>query len=119
MVLTPLSTIFHLYRGGPMLLIPEYMHNGWKLIQQVLDICLFRNKMTLPWILILSASLLGKDDIVRCFCCDLGLAEWDPSDDPWREHARHSHNAGFGIRWKEKSLLMKYKQIRKGWDNTK
>jgi hypothetical protein len=54
--------------------------------------------MALPLILILSASLLGKDDIVRCFCCDLGLAEWDPSDDPWREHARHSHNAGFGIR---------------------
>ena len=67
-----------------MLLIPEYMHNGWKIIQPGLDICLFRNK-----ILILSASLLGKDDIVRCFCCHLGLTEWDVSDDPWREHARH------------------------------
>jgi len=36
-----------IYRGGPMLLIPEYMHNGWKIIQLGLDICLFRNKMAL------------------------------------------------------------------------
>ncbi|CAG2184551.1 BIRC2_3 [Mytilus edulis] len=29
-------------------------------------------------------------DIVRCFCCDLGLSEWDENDSPWTEHARHS-----------------------------
>ncbi|XP_033739518.1 E3 ubiquitin-protein ligase XIAP-like isoform X2 [Pecten maximus] len=33
---------------------------------------------------------IGEEDIVRCFHCDIGLAEWDPSDDPWVEHARHS-----------------------------
>ncbi|VDI42650.1 Hypothetical predicted protein [Mytilus galloprovincialis] len=32
----------------------------------------------------------GEADIVRCFCCDLGLAEWDAQDDPWVEHARHN-----------------------------
>ena len=88
-----------------MLLIPEYMHNEWKIIQPGLDICLFRNKMALPLILILSASLLGKDDIVRCFCCDLGLAEWDPSDDPWREHARHSHKCWFLNQMKGKEFI--------------
>ncbi|XP_052088502.1 uncharacterized protein LOC127725513 isoform X2 [Mytilus californianus] len=32
----------------------------------------------------------GKTDIVRCFCCNLGLAEWAETDDPWTEHARHN-----------------------------
>ncbi|OWF34641.1 uncharacterized protein LOC110443946 [Mizuhopecten yessoensis] len=32
----------------------------------------------------------GKEDIVRCFFCDIGLAEWSNDDDPWEEHARHS-----------------------------
>ncbi|XP_052088207.1 baculoviral IAP repeat-containing protein 3-like isoform X2 [Mytilus californianus] len=32
----------------------------------------------------------GEADIVRCFCCNLGLAEWDAQDDPWVEHARHN-----------------------------
>ncbi|KAJ8315171.1 hypothetical protein KUTeg_007321 [Tegillarca granosa] len=34
--------------------------------------------------------ILGKEDIVRCYFCDIGLAEWDAEDDPWAEHARHS-----------------------------
>ncbi|XP_021365133.1 baculoviral IAP repeat-containing protein 3-like [Mizuhopecten yessoensis] len=37
----------------------------------------------------------GEEDIVRCFHCDIGLAEWDPSDDPWVEHARHSPDCPF------------------------
>lgn len=32
----------------------------------------------------------GQQDIVRCFSCDIGLAEWDETDNPWSEHARHS-----------------------------
>ncbi|CAC5394460.1 XIAP [Mytilus coruscus] len=39
----------------------------------------------------------GENDIVRCFCCDLGLAEWDPKDDPWKEHARHNPKCWFLI----------------------
>ncbi|XP_033739525.1 baculoviral IAP repeat-containing protein 2-like [Pecten maximus] len=32
----------------------------------------------------------GSEDIVRCFCCGIELAEWNPDEDPWVEHARHS-----------------------------
>ncbi|MDP0588581.1 MAG: RING-HC finger protein [Candidatus Endonucleobacter bathymodioli] len=37
----------------------------------------------------------GNTDVVRCFCCDLGLAEWDSADCPWREHARHATKCWF------------------------
>lgn len=37
----------------------------------------------------------GEEDIVRCFHCDVGLADWGPEDDPWVEHARHSHECPF------------------------
>ncbi|XP_033740295.1 uncharacterized protein LOC117327437 [Pecten maximus] len=37
----------------------------------------------------------GDDDIVRCFNCDIGLAEWDREDDPWIEHARHIPECSF------------------------
>ncbi|MDP0590368.1 MAG: baculoviral IAP repeat-containing protein [Candidatus Endonucleobacter bathymodioli] len=37
----------------------------------------------------------GGRDIVRCFCCDLGLAEWDEKDNAWQEHARHSKYCWF------------------------
>ncbi|KAK3603360.1 hypothetical protein CHS0354_025966 [Potamilus streckersoni] len=30
----------------------------------------------------------GFQDTVRCFVCDGGLKNWDPTDDPWIEHAR-------------------------------
>jgi hypothetical protein len=29
----------------------------------------------------------GPADNVRCFWCDGGLQDWDPYDDPWKEHA--------------------------------
>jgi hypothetical protein len=31
---------------------------------------------------------VGPEDNVRCFQCDGGLKNWQPSDDPWTEHAR-------------------------------
>ncbi|CAC5382816.1 XIAP [Mytilus coruscus] len=49
----------------------------------------------------------GEGDIVRCFCCDLGLAEWDESDDPWTEHARHSPRCWFLLRTKGKDFVEK------------
>ena len=42
----------------------------------------------------------GEGDIVRCFCCDLGLAEWDPKDTPWMKHARHSPTCWYLINQK-------------------
>lgn len=38
---------------------------------------------------------LGTGDHVQCFFCDLGLKSWEPSDDPWREHARWSPACAF------------------------
>ncbi|VDI62470.1 Hypothetical predicted protein [Mytilus galloprovincialis] len=49
----------------------------------------------------------GEGDIVRCFCCDLGLAEWDESDDPWTEHARHSPKCCFLLHEKGKNFVEK------------
>ncbi|VDI45577.1 Hypothetical predicted protein [Mytilus galloprovincialis] len=49
----------------------------------------------------------GEGDIVRCFCCDLGLAEWDESDDPWTEHARHSPKCWFLLHEKGKDFVEK------------
>ncbi|KAK3091684.1 hypothetical protein FSP39_021852 [Pinctada imbricata] len=49
----------------------------------------------------------GNSDIVRCFCCDIGLAEWDPGDDPWEEHARHSPNCKYLKEKKGESYINK------------
>uniref|UniRef100_A0A8D0HI17 Uncharacterized protein n=1 Tax=Sphenodon punctatus TaxID=8508 RepID=A0A8D0HI17_SPHPU len=31
---------------------------------------------------------VGRNDDVRCFCCDGGLRCWESGDDPWVEHAK-------------------------------
>lgn len=33
--------------------------------------------------------LVGVEDKVVCFCCNGGLAVWQPEDDPWEEHAKY------------------------------
>ena len=38
---------------------------------------------------------LGTEDQVRCFFCNLGLKNWDMSDDPWEQHRKWSENCGF------------------------
>ena len=54
-------------------------------------------------------------DIVRCFCCDLGLSEWDEHDDAWSEHARHSPNCWYLKRIKGQKFIdevqMKWKKV--------
>ncbi|KAL7678194.1 hypothetical protein ACOME3_004420 [Neoechinorhynchus agilis] len=37
----------------------------------------------------------GKDDAVRCFYCDVTLADWEHDDDPIIEHAKYSPNCDF------------------------
>ncbi|XP_063402280.1 baculoviral IAP repeat-containing protein 7-B-like [Mytilus trossulus] len=60
----------------------------------------------IPWNLSESGYFYtGEGDIVRCFCCDLGLAEWDVSDDPWTEHSRHSPKCWFLLHEKGKDFV--------------
>lgn len=47
----------------------------------------------------------GTSDIVQCFYCGLKLRNWDPSDDPWVEHARHGKNCPFVINMKGKDYI--------------
>ena len=54
----------------------------------------------------------GEQDIVRCFCCDLGLAEWDVKDNAWREHARHNPKCWFLKSQKGESYI---KEIQFDW----
>lgn len=35
-------------------------------------------------------KLLGNNDHVECFYCGVNLANWEPHNEPWEEHARHS-----------------------------
>ncbi|VDI25420.1 Hypothetical predicted protein [Mytilus galloprovincialis] len=37
----------------------------------------------------------GENDIVHCFCCNIGFAEWSEADNPWTEHARHNPKCWF------------------------
>ncbi|XP_069099293.1 baculoviral IAP repeat-containing protein 7 isoform X2 [Pleurodeles waltl] len=32
----------------------------------------------------------GFDDRVRCFCCSVGIGEWERHNDPWKKHAQYS-----------------------------
>nr|CAD7455461.1 unnamed protein product [Timema tahoe] len=38
---------------------------------------------------------IGVSDQVRCFHCDGGLSSWDPTDDPFVEHARWFPHCGY------------------------
>ena len=47
----------------------------------------------------------GQKDIVRCFHCDTGLAEWTCGDDPWIEHARHCQDCPYLLKHKGKHFV--------------
>ena len=37
----------------------------------------------------------GSGDQVRCFFCNIGLKNWDASDNPWNEHQKWSDKCGY------------------------
>ncbi|KAM6157814.1 LOW QUALITY PROTEIN: baculoviral IAP repeat-containing protein 2-like [Rhynchocyon petersi] len=43
---------------------------------------------------------VGRNDDVKCFCCDGGLRCWESGDDPWVEHAKWFPRCEFLIRMK-------------------
>lgn len=44
-------------------------------------------------------------DAVKCFLCDKALDGWDPTDDPWEEHLKHSSKCTFAKLKKSESSL--------------
>lgn len=34
-------------------------------------------------------------DIVKCFMCNIVLGHWEPNDDPWEEHKKHTESCAF------------------------
>lgn len=54
---------------------------------------------------------LEKNDTVRCFSCNLGLAEWNPKDNPWIEHARHNPKCWFLKAQKGQTFIDNIQQI--------
>lgn len=37
----------------------------------------------------------GKGDLVFCFCCGIKVKDWEPSDNAWAEHWKHSPNCNY------------------------
>jgi len=48
---------------------------------------------------------VGVTDTVRCFHCDIGLADWNQQDEPWVEHARHSPECPFLTSNRERAFI--------------
>ncbi|XP_012585345.1 PREDICTED: baculoviral IAP repeat-containing protein 2 isoform X1 [Condylura cristata] len=48
---------------------------------------------------------VGRNDDVKCFCCDGGLRCWESGDDPWMEHAKWFPRCEFLIRMKGQEFV--------------
>ncbi|XP_053416121.1 baculoviral IAP repeat-containing protein 2 [Nycticebus coucang] len=48
---------------------------------------------------------VGRNDDVKCFCCDGGLRCWEFGDDPWVEHAKWFPRCEFLIRMKGQGFV--------------
>ena len=61
------------------------------------------------------SSNIGSGDIVFCFHCGQGLRDWDPSDDPWEEHAKWSPKCAFvtNVKGREYANVVKSNQTRR------
>ncbi|XP_062983181.1 inhibitor of apoptosis protein-like isoform X1 [Elgaria multicarinata webbii] len=48
---------------------------------------------------------VGRNDDVKCFCCDGGLRCWESGDDPWVEHAKWFPRCEYLIRIKGQEFI--------------
>lgn len=53
--------------------------------------------------------ITGRDDLVRCYYCGMGLKDWSESDDPMSEHIRHSPDCNHLRRLIGESLFNTYR----------
>ncbi|XP_065583467.1 putative inhibitor of apoptosis isoform X2 [Artemia franciscana] len=53
---------------------------------------------------------LGESDKVKCFHCDMGLCNWEVTDDPWVEHARWFSDCVFLIQSKGDEFIKEVKE---------
>jgi hypothetical protein len=56
---------------------------------------------------------LGDSDKVKCFHCDIGLCNWEETDDPWVEHARWFSDCVFLILSKGDEFIKEVKELLK------
>ena len=49
----------------------------------------------------------GQYDKVMCFACGKGFYKWDPKDNPWEQHKKHSPEC-YHLRYHERSLKARY-----------
>ncbi|KAH3736388.1 hypothetical protein DPMN_042951 [Dreissena polymorpha] len=54
-----------------------------------------RTRPTIPALCQSGFFYTGNDDLVRCFCCGIGLKDFSDTDDPLQEHVRHSRNCAY------------------------
>ena len=55
-----------------------------------------------------------EGDLVQCFMCGKQLDQWEPSDDPMKEHAKHAPSCPFLNLHIEANRLLTFKH----WDQT-
>jgi len=55
-------------------------------------------------------TIIGVNDLCRCFFCGGGLEEWEAGDDPWAEHARWFPSCDF-VRNQQQAELVKKTHI--------
>ncbi|XP_004282448.1 baculoviral IAP repeat-containing protein 7 [Orcinus orca] len=64
----------------------------------------------------------GQQDKVRCFFCYGGLQSWEPSDDPWTEHARWFPRCEFLLRTKGRDFVCRVQEscchVPGSWDRS-
>lgn len=81
---------------------------------------------------------MGQRDSVKCYHCDSGLCQWEPDDDPWKEHkrvspdcefielnfpidgekARHMDTQGIAEEWMSTKVVQEFLRVNKCSKNT-
>jgi len=58
---------------------------------------------------------VGPHDNVKCFCCDIGLKNWQIDDNPWIEHARWFPRCSYLKEQKDEEFIQAAQANRNRW----